>query len=154
MVARTALSRSLDGRATVFLLLQVKAVVEAGIKVFEVGVRGDTHTAIVPACRRRNIAVGRVRRPLCCPARVLVDEGQSPVVAAGVASTAEFEALSGPGERVVVRDVLLVERRVYHAHVSLRVDVVRTHPYRQRLREGDLQLDLAHLQVKRAVRQL
>ena len=74
MVARSGGTCRLDGVAAFLVVLQVEPVVEIGVNVLEVRVRGYTQTAIVASRRLRNIRTAGIC-VLPDSTGVLVDEG-------------------------------------------------------------------------------
>ena len=92
MVARPAGAGRLNGVAALLIFLQVEAVVEAGIDVLEVGIRGHAKSTVVAASCLWNVRTAWIR-VLPHAAGVLVNEGNRIVVAAGVPTAAELNAL-------------------------------------------------------------
>ena len=90
MIVRTGRTGSLDRYAAVLVVLQIEAVIEARIDVFEVGVGSHAQPAIVAACGLRNVGAARVG-VLSHAIGVLIDKGNGIVVAAGVESAAQLD---------------------------------------------------------------
>src|SRR5690348_16716932 len=143
MFAWSTGSGSLNGMSAGWILLQIEAVRDAGIDVFEVCIRGESGG-------RWNKRTAVVR--LADSTGVLVDDRQRVMVTTVLMTSAELNPVHRVGHGELIVNVVLYEGRILGADIGLVPDVPAADVVVARLAEGKIKFKAANTQTECVLR--